>query len=179
MSRLAITLFCGFSVAATLSASAWAAGRGGGHGGPGFGGPGRAVAAKPFHGTRSFNGARTWRGAGYGTRGWHHRRTSWNPWGDPWPWYGLGASMGGVTVVEQQPEPARPIDPYAFENLMPRAGILPSPTPEPTIYRLEGSRSRPVARVIRIAGADDARNGPRSRYAHVETGALLLTVPRR
>lgn len=179
MPRLAITLCCGFFMAATLSTSVWAAGRGPGPGGPRFAGSGRAVVGQSFHGPRSFNGVRSWRSAGYGTRGWHHRRTSWSPWGDPWPWYGFGAPTGGVTIVEGQSEPARPIDPYAFENLMPRAGIQRSPTPEPTIYRIEGSRSRPVARVIRIAGADNARDGVRSRYAHAETGALLLTVPRR
>jgi len=175
MSRLAITLSCGFFIAATLSTSVWAAGRGGVPGAPLSIGHGRAVVGHPVQGFRP------WRGAGRGLHGWHHRRFGRNSPGYLWPWYGYGfdAPMGGVTVIERQAEAPPPVDPDAFENLPVRAGIQRSPTPEPTIYRLEGPRSRPVTRIIRISGADDAREGARSRYAHAETGALLLTVPRR
>lgn len=175
MSRLAITLSCGFFVAATLSTGAWAAGRSGGHAAPVSIGHGRAIAGYPVRGVRP------WRGAVRGVHGWHHRRFGWNSPGYDWPWYDAGGATasGGVTVIEQQAEALQTIDPDAFENLPVRAGIQRSPTPEPTIYRLEGPRSRPVARIIRIGGADDAREGARSRYAHAETGALLLTVPRR
>lgn len=183
MSRLAITLSCGFFVAATLSTGVWAAGRGLGPAAPMSIGHGRVLAGHPVQVVRPVQGFRPWRGAGRGALGWHHRRFGWNSPGYSWPGYGFDygfdAPTGGVTIVEQQAEPTQPIDPNSFENLMPRAGIQPSPTPEPTIYRLEGPRSRPVTRIIRIAGADDAREGARSRYAHAETGALLLTVPRR
>jgi hypothetical protein len=66
----------------------------------------------------------------------------------------------------------------SFETMRVAIGIPPAPTPEPTLYRLEGPRNRPVARVIRI-GEPEPRNGQRSRYTHAETGALLLTVPER
>lgn len=173
MSRLAIALSCGFCVAASLSTGTWAAGRGGGHGIAVSIGHGRAIVGHPIQ------AARAWRGAGRGARGWHHRRFGGNSLGYDWPWYDVGGPTGGVSVIEQQAEAPQTIDPDAFENLPVRAGIQRSPTPEPTIYLLEGPRSRPVARIIRIGGADDARGGARSRYAHAETGALLLTVPRR
>jgi hypothetical protein len=57
-------------------------------------------------------------------------------------------------------------------------GIARSPTPEPTLYRLEGRRDRPATRVIRISDPEP-RQGRRTRFAHAETGALLLVVPGR
>ncbi|UZF94177.1 hypothetical protein [Bosea sp. NBC_00550] len=173
MPRLAITLSCSFFVAATLSTSVFAAGRSFGPAAPVGIGHGRPGLAHPHPGVRP------WRGADRRAYGRHHRQLGWGGFDYPWAWPGFDTASGGVTVIERQAEAPKPIDPYAFENLMPRAGIRPSPTPEPTIYRLEGPRSRPTARVIRIAGADDARDGARSRFAHAETGALLLTVPRR
>lgn len=81
----------------------------------------------------------------------------------------------GVRTVTLQ-ERRGPVDLNAFEHMRVQTGIAASPTPEPTIYQIEGPRDRPVARVIRI-GAAEPRDGVRSRYAHAETGALLLTVP--
>lgn len=67
-------------------------------------------------------------------------------------------------------------DPFAPPVLV---GIARSPTPEPTLYRIEGRRDRPVTRVIRIGDAEPRTRSPRDRYAHAETGALLLVVPLR
>lgn len=69
---------------------------------------------------------------------------------------------------------AEEADPFAPPVLV---GIPRSPTPTPTLYRIEGRRDRPVTRVIRIGGAES--RGLRERYAHAETGALLLRVPGR
>ncbi len=173
MSPLAITLSCGFIVAVTLSTGVHAAGRGGVRVAPVSIGHGRVIVGHPVAAIRP------WRGAARRMHLWHGRGLGGSSPGYPWPWYDIGGSTGGATVIEEQAETPRTIDPDAFENLPVRAGIQPSPTPEPTIYRLEGPRSRPATRIIRIAGADDARGGGRSRYAHAETGALLLTVPRR
>jgi len=82
------------------------------------------------------------------------------------------AGAGAVIRRERR----EPVDHNAFEHMPVRIGIPPAPTPEPTLYRIEGSRDRPIARVIRI-GTAEPRDGVRSRYAHAETGALLLTVP--
>ena len=83
----------------------------------------------------------------------------------------------GASPVTPQ-ERGEPVDLNAFEHMPAQTGIARSPTPEPTIYRIEGPRDRPVARVIRF-GAAEPRDGVRSRYVHAETGALLLTVPER
>lgn len=173
MLRLAIILSCGVCAAVVVSAGAFAAGRGLGPGTPAGMAPTRPFLVHPVLGVRP------WRGAAnrpYGRRG---HGAGWDDFGYPWPWYDGSGTAGGVTVIDRQPEAPRPIDPDAFENLTARAGVRPAPTPEPTIYRLEGPRSRPVARIIRVAGGDEAQKGPRSRFAHAETGALLLTVPRR
>jgi hypothetical protein len=69
-----------------------------------------------------------------------------------------------------------PADPFAFANLPVRMGIPYPPRPEPTLYRIEGRRDRPVVRVIRIA---DRQARGMTRGLHAETGALLLTVPER
>lgn len=65
-------------------------------------------------------------------------------------------------------------DPFALPVLI---GIPRSPAPTPTLYRIEGRPDRPVTRVIRIGAAES--RGLRERYAHAETGALLLRVPGR
>ena len=175
MLRLAITLSCGALAAVALSTDASAAGRG-------FTPAAPARVARMRHpGLHPVPGVRPWRGAAHRPYGRHQRGLGWDGGGYSWPGYdgGYGAG-GGVTVVERQAEAPRLVDPDAFENLTERAGIRRSPTPEPTIYRLEGPRMRPIARVIRIAGGDDAKGGaPRNRFAHAETGALLLTVPGR
>ncbi|MDP3410965.1 hypothetical protein [Bosea sp. (in: a-proteobacteria)] len=75
-------------------------------------------------------------------------------------------------------EPERAIDRRSFEHMPVRIGIVRGPTPEPTLYRLEGRRDRPATRVIRI-NDPEPRDGRRSRFAHAETGALLLIVPGR
>ncbi len=177
MPRLAVTLSC-ILVAAGLSSAASAAGRGGG---PGL--PAVPMAGPRLHGAPPIRAARPWHMSGQHAQGRHHRRAPSLAFGDPWPWYGPGVPTGGVTIVERQAE-APPIDPYSFENLRPRTGIRPAPTPEPAIYRLEGPRDRPVTRVIPIVSSEAAQPAgrelaSRSRVAHAETGALLLTVPSR
>jgi hypothetical protein len=91
------------------------------------------------------------------------------------PGYGDGVGDRTVLLREALPEPR---DPHAFENLPTRTGIPYPPTPNPTLYRIEGPRDRPITRVIRIADAQTP-GSRRSRFVHSETGALLLTVPRR
>ena len=83
-----------------------------------------------------------------------------------------------IIVRHERTEPAKPVDLNAFETMPVRMGIAPAPTPNPTLYRIEGPRNRPVTRVIRIAEAEP-RHGRRSRHIHAETGAVLLTVPGR
>jgi hypothetical protein len=81
-----------------------------------------------------------------------------------------------VGVRETEIRRAAPVDPFAFANLPVRMGIPYPPRPEPTLYRIEGRRDRPVVRVIRIA---DRQAHGTTRGLHAETGALLLTVPER
>jgi hypothetical protein len=83
-----------------------------------------------------------------------------------------------IIVRHERPKPEKPVDLNAFETMPVRMGIAPAPTPNPTLYRIEGPRNRPVTRVIRIAEAEP-RHGRRSRHIHAETGAVLLTVPGR
>lgn len=175
MALRVIGLSCGLLLAAGLSFAAEAGGRGGG-GAASF----RPAASAVHRQTgQTFRHGLHWRHAGEaGVR--HGRRHRW-PWNGPGfagPW--LFDSPGGTSVamIERQPEAIEPVDPDSFENLTARAGIRRGPVPKPTIYRLEGSRMAPVARVIRIGGAE-MRGGRQTRYAHAETGALLLTVPGR
>ncbi|MGX5734073.1 hypothetical protein [Bosea thiooxidans] len=178
MTRLAVTLSC-FALAAGLSSAAGAAGPVGGA----QGGSAPRIAGSHLRAAPSFRAAGRWRLPGHPAHGLRHHRGGVVTFGDAWPWYDPGMPMGGVTIVERQAE-APPIDPYSFENLRARTGIRPAPTPEPALYRLEGPRERPVTRVIPIAGTEPARANSgeasaRSRVAHAETGALLLTVPSR
>lgn len=92
------------------------------------------------------------------------------------PWSYPAGSGGGQAVASDGDASQGWVDRNSFENMPVRMGIMRSPTPEPTIYRLEGRRDRPATRVIRIN--DPEPQGRRSRFAHAETGALLLTVPR-
>lgn len=91
--------------------------------------------------------------------------------------YDPGFQITTIFAGEIEAEPPRPVDPLAFANLPIRAGIPTPPTPEPTLYRIEGRRDRPATRIIRIGDAE--RAGARTRHRHTETGALLLTVPGR
>ncbi len=172
-----VGLSCGLLITAALSAGmASAAGRG-----AGFGASAPAsVRVAPIH--RNFvrpeRAGGHWRGAEHGSRRGWHRRWSWAGPGYVGPWSYPDPSGTTIAVIERRPESVRPVDPDAFENLTARTGIRREPTPEPTIYRLEGPRQRPVARVIRIDAAD-AQGGRRTRFAHAGTGALLLTVPGR
>ncbi len=167
-----IGLSCGLLLAANLSLDpALAGGRGGGAG------P-RATSTASIHHPemRAFRSNPRAARADF-RRGRHHRWA----WGGPgyvdhWLFYPPGSSAT-VAVIAHPAEPAPPVDADSFENLTARAGMRRGPPPEPTIYRLEGPRLRPAARVIRIGAAEPA--GRRTRYAHAETGALLLTVPRR
>lgn len=96
----------------------------------------------------------------------------WTPVGyGPWSVAGGGTSSHAI-------EAPRPVDRNSFEHMPVRMGIARSPTPEPTLYRLEGRRDRPATRVVRISDPEP-RQGRRSRFAHAETGALLLVVPGR
>lgn len=184
MLRLAIILSCGVLAAIASSTGSLAAERGFAPGLPRVA-PMRApflVAPTRVPVLQPALGVRPWRGAGHRPYGWRQRRFDRDSYGYPSPWYdgGYGAASGGVTVIERQAETPRAVDPDAFENLTVRSGILSPPVPEPTIYRLEGPRARPVTRVIRVTGGDEVRMGSaRSRFAHAETGALLLTVPGR
>lgn len=179
MPRLAVTL-SSIVLAAGLSSAAGAAGPVGGA--QGSSAP-RTVAGPHLRAVPSFRAARPWRMPGHLAHGRRHHRGGVVTFGDAWPWYDPGVSMGSVAIVER--EAGAPLaDPYSFENLRARTGIRPAPTPEPAIYRLEGPRERPVTRVVPIAGTELARPSDesasaRSRVAHAETGALLLTVPSR
>lgn len=156
-----IGLVCGAGLSALVAQGAQAAGRGG---------PGWAPAAP----AKAGHAARLARDGGP-----RHGHTRWVWGGYPATWLWPDGSGQSVAVIVPPPPPRRPpIDRKSFENLQARAGIRNSPMPEPTLYRLEGPRSNPAARVIRIAGAD--QDSPRrSRFAHAETGALMLTVPGR
>lgn len=176
MSRLVVTLACAvFAAAGLFAPTAFAAGR--------SIGPAPAAASGFARPAMRFNPralpamrpAGPWRAGRAHLR--HHRGFEWA--GTGWPWFDTMMPGPGLTVVQRPAPEIRPIDPDAFENLPVRSGIRGGPTPEPTIYRLEGPASRPVARVIRVAGGDEKRAGVRSRFAHAETGSLLLTVPRR
>lgn len=93
------------------------------------------------------------------------------------PWaYATGATSSHALSSDGD-GPQRWVDRNSFETMPVRMGIARAPTPEPTLYRLEGRPGRPATRVIRIS--DPEPQGRRSRFAHAETGALLLTVPRR
>lgn len=97
------------------------------------------------------------------------------------PWYApFPDEIAGPEQLVLLPYPApRAVDgPRGFSALPARAGIPRPPTPDPTIYRIEGPRDRPVARVIRLSELEPA-GAARSRHVHGETGALLLTVPGR
>ena len=89
----------------------------------------------------------------------------------------MSSAQPAPAGVEIETSPVR-VDRDAYETMPVRVGILREPTPEPTLYRLEGRPERPATRVIRITNTD-SRQGRRSRFAHAETGALLLAVPAR
>lgn len=93
----------------------------------------------------------------------------------PWAYPASPSSSHGLPSDGDAPQ--RGIDRNSFEHMPVRMGIVRAPTPEPTLYRLEGRPDRPATRVIRI-NDPEPRQG-RSRFAHAETGALLLIVPRR
>jgi hypothetical protein len=96
-------------------------------------------------------------------------------------YYGPAFDYGPAGVVAIAPPIVATLPPEeanSFAALPARTGIPYPPRPEPTLYRIEGPRDRPVTRVIRLSDLelDDAR---RTRHVHAETGALLLTVPGR
>lgn len=94
----------------------------------------------------------------------------------PWP-YPAGSSSSYALPMEGD-GPQHSVDSNSFEYMPVLTGIMRAPTPEPTIYRIEGRRDRPATRVIRIS-EPEPRHIRRSRFAHAETGALLLIVPGR
>ena len=178
MALRVIGLSCGLLLAATLGLGE---ARAGGRGGAMAVAP-HPTAAAPAHHPQSrpvWNAARWRQAAGPGFRHGVHRRWGWSGLGyaDPWLFYPQ-AENSTIAVIERPVELSQPIDLDSFENLPARAGIRRGPAPEPTIYRLEGPRLRPAARVIRI-GAAESQGSRRTRFAHAETGALLLTVPGR
>lgn len=85
------------------------------------------------------------------------------------PWYSPSDS-GRDTVILQERESERTVD-RSVDYTPVLIGIPPAPTPEPVIYRLEGSRQRPVVRIIRV--------GEQGGYARAEDGARIRNVPRR
>ncbi|CAN5262853.1 hypothetical protein BH10PSE8_BH10PSE8_15060 [soil metagenome] len=94
------------------------------------------------------------------------------------PWASSTGATSSHALSSDGDGPQRWVDRNAFETMPVRMGIARAPTPEPTLYRIEGRRDRPATRVIRISDPEPPQ-GRRSRFAHAETGALLLTVPRR
>lgn len=152
---------------------------------PAFPAAASASAARPSLGHLAHRGAaihqrvgdRRWvRSDAAAWRGHHHGRqggrgplaaVGYGPWTVP----GGGTSSHAIEIE-------RPVDRHSFEHMPVRMGIARSPTPEPTLYRLEGRRDRPATRVIRISDPE-SRQGRRTRFAHAETGALLLIVPGR
>lgn len=94
------------------------------------------------------------------------------------PWAYPPGPMPSYALPTDDDGPQRAVDLDSFEYMPVRMGIERAPTPEPTIYRLEGRRDRPATRVIRIS-EPEPRHIRRSRFAHTETGALLLIVPGR
>ncbi|KPF71690.1 hypothetical protein IP69_05940 [Bosea sp. AAP35] len=113
-----------------------------------------------------------------GGRHWRRGRGPLAAVGYPGPW-SMTDGQGSVHARSVDRDDAiRPVDRRSFEHMPVQVGIVRPPTPEPTLYRLEGRRDRPATRVIRI-NDPEPRDARRSRFAHAETGALLLTVPRR
>lgn len=97
--------------------------------------------------------------------------------GGYWPGYGLPVSQPLVAASHLgEADPA--VDRDSFARVPVLAGIAPAPTPVPTVYTIAGPRDRPVTRAVRLTEAEPA-GGQRTRFVHAETGALLLTVPRR
>ncbi|TCR63744.1 hypothetical protein [Bosea sp. BK604] len=86
-------------------------------------------------------------------------------------------AFGNQTTIvrERESEPERPIDPDSFENLPARAGIPAQPTPTPVIYRIEGTKARPVVRVLRV-GIEDRRAGLRHLASAEGGNAEILTL---
>ena len=112
-----------------------------------------------------------------GGRHWRRGRGPLAAMGYPGPW-AFTDGQGSVHARSAERDGATgPVDRHSFEHMPVQIGIARAPTPEPTLYRLEGRRDRPATRVIRISEPEP--QGRRSRFAHAETGALLLTVPRR
>lgn len=110
----------------------------------------------------------------------HHRRHGAGPYGyapflpakEGFLSYPAGYMRGDeMPLTRRAPSPAP--DPDSFEGMRVRVGIARAPTPDPTLYRLVGPRERPATRVVRLAQEQAGR------HRHAETGALLLTVPRR
>lgn len=114
----------------------------------------------------------------HGERQWsRHGRRLFTSAGYLGPWIYPAGSSSSHALSTEDDGPQRWVDRNSFENMPVRMGIVRAPTPEPTLYRLEGRRDRPATRVIRINEPEPQHR--RSRFAHAETGALLLTVPRR
>ena len=135
-------------------------------------GPGRAFApaAPPSFAPRMAPGFRHMaRRNGAIFRHGHARRFLGNPGFVGGPWYSPFDS-GRDTVILQERESERTVD-RSLDYTPVMVGIPRPPTPEPVIYRLEGSRQRPVVRIIRF--------GEQGGYARAEEGARIRSVPRR
>jgi hypothetical protein len=111
-------------------------------------------------------------------RGFRHGRRLFTSAGYLGPWAYPAGPGSSYALPTDDDGPQRAVDLDSFEYMPVRMGIVRAPTPEPTIYRLEGRRDRPATRVIRIS-EPEPRHIRRSRFAHAETGALLLVVPGR
>jgi hypothetical protein len=95
--------------------------------------------------------------------------------------YPLDAGFEGAVPRQSsaaEPEPEREIDRDSFENMPVRMGIERSPEPQPVIYRIEGTRARPVVRVLRV-GIEDRRAGYRHLASREGGNAEILTLRSR
>lgn len=139
-----------------------------------------AAQARPFHlAARPFRAGHE----AFGPRrpGFQHgfkRRFAGGPVFNPYGFNPFAFGNQTTIVRERDSEPERPIDPDSFENLPARAGIPNQPTPTPVIYRIEGTKARPVVRVLRV-GIEDRRAGLR-HLASAEGGnaEILILKPR-
>lgn len=107
----------------------------------------------------------------------HHRGTRWFLGGPGF--YPFDSGYESVVLREgAAAEPEREIDRDSFENMPVRLGIPRSPEPRPVIYRIEGTKARPVVRVLRV-GIEDRRAGYRHRAGGEGGNAEILTLGRR
>ncbi|RDJ27491.1 hypothetical protein DWF00_11115 [Bosea caraganae] len=146
--------------------------------GPGPGSSGAAVHSSPAGGA--------WRGASLGGHRLSSQRLA-RPnhqggrrfWGGSSGFYPFDAG-GERTILREVSggEEERPLDRDSFEHMPVRMGIAASPVGRPVIYRIEGSKARPIVRVLRV-GIDDRRAGLRHLATAEGGNAEILTLKPR